>query len=155
MNKEFFLYDKCKLLANRYDALNHKLTYELDLPQKEQKILKKELSSLEDNVDLLKKYCLLVEQYHECEKLIKSKDEDPEMIEMAKDELIELDKKIEGLDNNVKKALLPKDDDDSCNVILEVRAGTGGDEASIFAYELFKMYMRFCEKHRRFAHRYL
>ena len=148
MNKEFFLYDKCKLLANRYDELNNKLTYELNLPQNEQKVLKKEFSNLEDNIDLLKQYCFLVEQYQSCEKIIQSKDEEKEMIEMAREELIELDKQIEGLENDVKKALLPKDDDDSCNVILEVRAGTGGDEASIFAYELFKMYMRFCEKQR-------
>ena len=148
MNKEFFLYDKCKLLANRYDELNNKLTYELNLPQNEQKVLKKEFSNLEDNIDLLKQYCFLVEQYQSCEKIIQSKDEEKEMIDMAKEELIELDKQIEGLENDVKKALLPKDEDDSCNVILEVRAGTGGDEASIFAYELFKMYMRFCEKQR-------
>ncbi len=148
MNKEFFLYDKCKLLANRYDELNNKLTYELNLPQNEQKVLKKEFSNLEDNIDLLKQYCFLVEQYQSCEKIIQSKDEEKEMIDMAKEELIELDKRIEGSENDVKKALLPKDDDDSCNVILEVRAGTGGDEASIFAYELFKMYMRFCEKQR-------
>ena len=118
------------------------------MPQNEQKVLKKEFSNLEDNIDLLKQYCFLVEQYQSCEKIIQSKDEEKEMIDMAKEELIELDKQIEGLENDVKKALLPKDEDDSCNVILEVRAGTGGDEASIFAYELFKMYMRFCEKQR-------
>jgi peptide chain release factor 1 len=146
MSKEFFLYDKCKLLTNRYDELNHKLTYDLDISQKEQKDLKKEFSSLEDNIDLLKQYCSFVEQYRECEIFSSSKDEDLEMVSMAKEEMTDLDKKICELENDVKKALLPKNDDDSCNVILEVRAGTGGDEASLFAYELFKMYMRFCEK---------
>lgn len=145
MNKEFFLYDKCKLLVIRYDELNHKLTYEVDLSQKEQRELKKEFSDLEDNVDLLREYCNFVEQYEDCQKIINSK-EDVDLAELAKEELVILKKKIESLDDSVKKALLPKDDDDSCNVILEVRAGTGGDEASLFAYELFKMYMRFCEK---------
>ena len=102
---------------------------------------------MEDNIELLKKYCLLVEQHNECQEII-AKNEDQELTNLAKEEIVSLKKTIGDLENDVKKALLPKDDDDSCDVILEVRAGTGGDEASLFAYEMLKMYMRFCEKQR-------
>jgi peptide chain release factor 1 len=67
------------------------------------------------------------------------------MIEMASDELSEAKKKISNLEEEIKFLLIPKDPDDSKNVVIELRAGTGGDEASIFAGDLFRMYTKFCE----------
>ena len=71
--------------------------------------------------------------------------EDPEMKQMARDELAALEAKKEEVERELKLLLLPRDPNDEKNVILEIRAGTGGDEASLFAQELFRMYTRFAE----------
>ena len=73
---------------------------------------------------------------------------DPEMKEMAELELEELEARKEALENEIKLLLLPKDPNDSRNVILEIRAGTGGDESALFAGDLFRMYCRFAERNR-------
>jgi peptide chain release factor 1 len=73
-------------------------------------------------------------------------EEDKEIKALAKEEILEAKAELERLDLALKKALLPKDPNDSRNIILEVRAGTGGDEASIFSGDLFKMYARYTEK---------
>ena len=73
-------------------------------------------------------------------------DEDEEIAALAKEEISTLEKEIEKLEAELKILLLPKDPDDVKNVILEIRAGTGGDEAALFAGELFTMYSRYCEK---------
>ena len=72
-------------------------------------------------------------------------DPDPEMQEMARAEIAELETAIDGLNDRLQTLLLPKDPHDSNNVFLEIRAGTGGDEAAIFAGDLFRMYTRFAE----------
>ncbi|MDH5722132.1 MAG: peptide chain release factor 1 [Alphaproteobacteria bacterium] len=71
---------------------------------------------------------------------------DPEMKDMAKDDLLALDKRIPELEQKIKLALIPKDEADSKNVILEIRAGTGGDEAALFASDLFVMYKGYAAK---------
>jgi peptide chain release factor 1 len=73
---------------------------------------------------------------------------DAELKEMARSEISRLDKEIEQLEENLKLLLLPKDPDDQKNVIIEIRGGTGGDEAALFAGELFHMYSRFAERMR-------
>lgn len=73
---------------------------------------------------------------------------DPELKEMARGEITRLDAEIETLEENLKLLLLPKDPDDQKNVIIEIRGGTGGDEAALFAGELFQMYSRFAERMR-------
>ena len=79
-------------------------------------------------------------------KEILTKEKEPELREMAKMELEELEPKEEQLEEELKKLLIPKDPNDSKNAILEVRGGTGGDEAAIFAGDLFRMYQRFAEE---------
>ncbi len=71
--------------------------------------------------------------------------EDAEMAELAREELAELSGQLPALEREVKLLLLPKDEDDKANVVLEVRAGTGGDEAALFAGDLFRMYQRYCQ----------
>lgn len=71
--------------------------------------------------------------------------DDPEMREMAQDELREAKEKSEQLEQQLQVLLLPKDPDDERNAFLEVRAGTGGDEAALFAGDLFRMYSRYAE----------
>ncbi|HET6543261.1 MAG TPA: peptide chain release factor 1 [Chryseolinea sp.] len=74
------------------------------------------------------------------------KEKDEEMREMAKMEIDELEPKIDKLESDLKELLIPKDPNDDKNVMLEIRAGTGGDEAAIFAGDLWRMYQRFCER---------
>ncbi|MBW3544622.1 MAG: peptide chain release factor 1 [Bacteroidetes bacterium] len=111
------------------------------------------------------KYSKLSKEYKDLAKIVKKYDEylqltgnikqarevlntekDPEFREMAKAELEELQPQVEGMEDELKKMLVPKDPNDEKNAILEVRAGTGGDEAAIFAGDLFRMYQRFAEK---------
>ena len=75
-----------------------------------------------------------------------AKEKDQELREMAKMEIDELEPKIESLDAELKELLIPKDPNDDKNVLLEIRAGTGGDEAAIFAGDLWRMYQRFCDR---------
>ncbi len=77
-------------------------------------------------------------------KEILSAEKDPEMIDMAKMELEEAQEKIPELEEEIKFLLIPKDPEDAKNVIVEIRAGTGGDEASIFAGDLYRMYTQIC-----------
>ena len=91
------------------------------------------------------------EKYLSTQKDIESAEEmlledDEEIKTMAKEEITEGKEKLEYLDLELKKALLPKDPNDSRNIIIEIRAGTGGDEASIFSGDLFRMYSRYVEK---------
>lgn len=97
----------------------------------------------------------IVAQYDAYQKLLKdiagakeliTTEKDEEMREMAKEELNELQPQKEAMEKTIKEMLIPKDPNDSRNSILEVRGGTGGDEAAIFAGDLFRMYQRFCEK---------
>ena len=73
------------------------------------------------------------------------KDEDPDIREMAREEIAELEPAIEGLEQKLQVLMLPRDPNDDKNVIVEIRAGTGGDEAALFAGDLWKMYQRFAE----------
>ncbi|HET7180401.1 MAG TPA: peptide chain release factor 1, partial [Chryseosolibacter sp.] len=79
-------------------------------------------------------------------KEVLEKEKDPEMREFAKTEIDDLQKRIGKLDDELKELLIPRDPNDDKNVILEIRAGTGGDEAAIFAGDLWRMYQRFCER---------
>ena len=73
-------------------------------------------------------------------------DSDPDIREMAELEVHELERQLETLNDDLCVLLLPKDEQDSCNVFLEIRAGTGGDEAALFVGDLFRMYQRYCEQ---------
>ena len=86
----------------------------------------------------------LISNIKEAEQISKTED-DKEMIEMALEQLSESKEKMIVLEEEIKILLIPKDPDDSKNVVIELRAGTGGDEASIFAGDLFRMYSKFCE----------
>ena len=79
--------------------------------------------------------------------LIGDADTDPELKEMAVAELEELEESLPGVEKKLKMGLLPPDPNDNCNAIIEIRAGTGGDEASLFAADLFRMYSRYTEEH--------
>jgi peptide chain release factor 1 len=104
----------------------------------------KALSELEPVVDKYREYKRVDAQANGARELIQAGD--AEMAALAKDELKELEPKLEALQGELKVLLLPKDPNDEKNVLLEIRAGTGGDEAALFAGELFRMYSRFAER---------
>src|SRR5690606_10692570 len=118
-----------------------------------------------DTVSDMKKFSQLSKEYRDLEKIVikynqyteaqghlkqakdvLAKEKEEEMREMAKLEIDELEPKIEKLDIELKELLIPKDPNDDKNVMLEIRAGTGGDEAAIFAGDLWRMYQRFCDR---------
>jgi len=107
--------------------------------------LAKEHAELKEIVDKYREYKEVEKGIEEAEEIIRDSS-DSELKELAKEELKELKEKKEKLIKELKILLLPKDPNDKKNVILEIRAGAGGDEASLFAQELFRMYSRYAEK---------
>ena len=109
--------------------------------------LNKEYRDLEQIVEAGDELKRAVSSYDEAQEILNT-ETDKELKEMAEMEIEELDAKIPELESKVKMLLVPADPGDSKNVILEIRAGTGGDEASLFAGDLFRMYTKFCESKR-------
>jgi len=109
--------------------------------------LSKEYAKLEPVVTIYKDYLAVVVEKSTNHELL-SVEKDPLMHSLISDELKLLSTKIEALEQDLHVALLPKDPDDDRPAIVEVRAGTGGDEAALFAGDLFRMYTRFCERNR-------
>jgi len=107
--------------------------------------LSKEYSDLEKIVVVYKEYANLLSNLKSAKEVLKT-EKDHEFREMAKMELDEIEPKLEKIEEKIKQLLIPKDPADSKNAILEIRAGAGGDEASIFAGDLLKMYQRFADK---------
>ena len=112
--------------------------------QKAYRDLARKESHLRPVVELITRYEEALKRIADAEELL-STEKDGEMIEMAKEEIMEAKKRKEILEEELKVAMLPKDDNDDRNVIMEIRAGTGGEEASLFASELARMYMRYAE----------
>jgi peptide chain release factor 1 len=107
--------------------------------------LSKEYKYLNEIMQVYYKYKNLNNAIQNTKEIIEN-EEDEEFKEMAKEELLSLHKSLEATEEELKQLLIPKDPDDEKNVILEIRAGTGGDEASLFAGDLFRMYQRFAER---------
>lgn len=107
--------------------------------------LSKEYKDLEKIVNKYKDYKTVLDNISSSREIL-DVEKDPEFREMAKAELDELEPKKEAMEEELKQMLIPKDPNDDKNSILEIRAGTGGDEAAIFAGDLFRMYQRYCEK---------
>ena len=106
----------------------------------------KEYSDLNEIIDEAKKYISFDNEKEELEKILNDKESDNEIKLMAEQELNELNLNYENIEKKLKLFLLPKDDADKKNAIIEIRAGTGGLEASLFASDLFKMYEKICHK---------
>ncbi len=108
----------------------------------------KEYSNLGRIIFVAKKYVNYENEKKDLEQILKDKDNDAEIIEMAEKDLNEMKLNKEKYENELKIFLLPKDEDDDKNAIVEIRAGTGGLEASLFCSDLFKMYEKVCAKKR-------
>ena len=141
------MFDKLTTVESRYDELMTRLgTAEVQSDPAEYKKAAKTLSELEPLVQKFREYKAVQKHFEGAEELIKGSDAD--MRELAEEELKSLEEKREALLEELKILLVPKDPNDEKNVILEIRAGTGGDEAALFAADLFRMYTRYAETQR-------
>ena len=135
---------KLETLRDRYEEVGHLLSSpDIISDQDKFRNLSKEYSELEEVAAAYTDYEQAQADFNEAEVL--ASDEDPEMRAMGQDELQASKERMAELQANIEILLLPKDPDDGRNVIVEVRAGTGGDEAAIFSGDLYRMYTRFAE----------
>ena len=133
--------EKLKTILSRHTELTQLLTQEQD---RETFItLSKELSAMEEIVQIGQEYLKAQEQLTDAQQMMEDATLDSELKQMASEEFYELKEKIPQMEHQMQVLLLPKDEADERNVILEVRAGTGGEEAALFAAELFRMYERY------------
>ena len=138
--------EKLKILKDRFDELSDLLT-KPDIISDQSRYIKisKEYKDLKTVVDKKNEYEEILSNISEAKEIIKNEN-DKEMIELANLELNEAQAKVVKIEDDLKKLLIPKDPDDPKNIVMELRAGTGGDEASIFAGDLFRMYSKYAEK---------
>jgi peptide chain release factor 1 len=137
--------DKLEAIKGRFEQVGLALTNpEIISNQQEYQKLSKEYRSLESIVKPFEEYKKVLADYELSKDAMNSSDED--MRELAKMEMPELEEKKERLEKQLIKLLIPKDPQDDKNGIIEIRAGTGGDEASLFAGDLLNMYLRYCSK---------
>jgi len=134
-------------LSDRYEEVGALLSDgDIISDQNRFRDLSKEYAELEPVVKSYQSYLSVLENIDEAKLLLK--DSDPDMREMGQEEMRSGEAQREALELDLQKLLLPKDPNDSKNVFLEIRAGTGGDEAAIFSGDLFRMYSRFAETQR-------
>ena len=139
------LIEKIDIVEKRYDEIYQQIgNPEIIADQKKYIELNKELKDLGKLVNKGRLYRDAIDQKKEAEEYLNSSD-DKDMIEMAKEQLEVSKESINNLEEEIKIMLIPKDPDDSKNVVVEIRAGTGGDEASIFAGDLYRMYTKFAQ----------
>ena len=137
--------EKLQSLIERDEEVNALLiNAEIISDQNKFRDLSKEYSHLEPIVKAFKEYSQALEDKQAAYEMLNEKD--AELVEMAKEELKLANEAIEKLESELQILLLPRDPNDDANVFLEIRAGTGGDEASIFSGDLFKMYSRYAEQ---------
>ncbi len=136
--------ENLKKIKERHSKLNDQLANG-DFESEEYAKITKEFADLNDLVDKINNYENLLNEIEEYKSIISESKEDRDMLEFAKEELSKAQKQLPEVEHNLKLALLPKDEADDKNAILEIRAGAGGEEASLFAADLFKMYARYAE----------
>jgi len=139
-----YMIQKIQLIKQRFDEVND-LIIQPDIISNQKRYiqLNKEYKDLKKIVDKGLIYESLIANINESEDII-GEGTDAEMVEMAKIQLDEAKEELKPLEEEIKFLLIPKDPDDAKNVVVEIRAGTGGDEASIFAGDLYRMYTKYC-----------
>ncbi len=142
------MFDRLESVVDRFKKLEEELGKpELLGNQKEYQQVARERSEIAPIVERYAQYKDLKEQVRENQAMFE-REEDAEMRELIREEVTELKSRLESAENEIKLMLAPKDPNDDKNVILEIRAGTGGDEAALFAADLFRMYSRYAENRR-------
>ena len=141
------LLQKLELLVERHEEVSALLSDAETISQQERfRELSREYSELEDVVATFKRFEIAEEDVEAA--LLLLEDDDPEMRQLGQEELSAAKDLVEELEVELQRLLLPKDPKDSANVFLEIRAGTGGDEAALFAGDLLRMYLRYAEQQR-------
>ncbi|MGI4851540.1 MAG: peptide chain release factor 1 [Janthinobacterium lividum] len=139
---------KLSQVLARHDELRHLLSREVHENAQEFARLSKEYASLENVAGAITALKSCQQQIQELDAIVQDPEMDREFKNLAEEDLHEQKKKLPDFEQSVKLLLLPKDEDDDRNVILEIRAGTGGDEAALFGASLFRMYQRYAEQQR-------
>ncbi len=140
--------DKLQGIKLRFEEVGQLLTDPATISDMKKYIkLNKEYRDLEPLIEAYNEYKNILSNVDSAKEIIAT-EKDEDLREMAKAELDELEQRIDPLEDQIKLLLLPKDPQDTKNAIVEIRAGTGGDEASIFAGDLFRMYTKYCEDRR-------
>ncbi len=134
--------EKLENIIKQHQDLEKKIADPSSMNQQEFAELSKEYSDRGPIVEIAKEYLDAYNQVEDLEEMI----QDPEMKDMAEEELAQIKSKLPVLEKKIQIAMLPKDKADAKNAILEIRAGTGGEEAALFAGNLFRMYQRYSEK---------
>ncbi len=141
------MFERLEQIAARYEELGAQLAEpEIVMDQQRYQKVAKQHRDLEAMVDGYRKYRAISEGIAEARAMLT--EDDPEMRAMAEEELAGLEERLPRVEEDLKLLLLPKDPNDEKNVVVEIRAATGGDEASLFAAEVYRMYVRFAELHR-------
>ena len=142
------MFDKLDALLHRFEEIMNELA-EPGVTDNQQRFrsLMKEQSDLTPLVEAYKEY-KKAKQDIEDSLMMLDEESDEDMREMLKEELNASKKRVEELEDELKILLLPKDPNDDKNVIVEIRAGAGGDEAALFAAEIYRMYVHYAESHR-------
>lgn len=142
---ESSLLDKLEALQHRFDEISTLITDPAVISDQKRFVkLNKEYHDLQEIIEARNEYKLVLSHLNEAKEILES-ETDAEMREMARMEIQELEAKVPQLEEAIKMLLIPSDPEDDKNSIVEIRGGTGGDEAAIFAGDLFKMYVRYCE----------
>ena len=142
------MWEKLEQINKRYEELVAQMSNpEIATDHVQMTKLAQEKSSLDDIIGLYQDYKATVKSLEDTKAMMNEK-LDAEMLAMAKEEAHQLEEKQARLQEELKLALLPKDPNDEKNIIMEIRAGAGGDEAAIFAAELFRMYSRYAQAKR-------
>jgi len=137
--------EKLQIIQQRFDEVSDLIIQpDVITDQKRYIQLNKEYKDLSVMVEKMNQYKVLMSNLEEAELILKE-DQDEEMIAMAKMEVETAKEKLPKLEEEIKFLLIPKDPEDAKNVVVEIRAGTGGDEASIFAGDLYRMYTKYCQ----------
>lgn len=135
--------ERLEIINKRYEELNKQLLDPENLSNiKLTREISKEISDLEDTANCYKKYKKVLGDLEESKEMLK----DPELAEFAKEEIPALESEKEALEKEIEILLIPKDPNDGKNVIVEIRGAAGGDEANIFAGDLYRMYLKYAEK---------
>jgi len=138
--------EKLEAIKARFDDLGVALTNpEIVSDNKKFSHLSREYRKLEAIVEVYRRYRACLDSLEFAKEVIET-ESDPELRDMAKEDIVKQEEEKETLENELKQLLIPKDPQDEKNAVLEIRAGTGGDEASLFAGDLLRMYMRYCER---------
>jgi len=142
------MFDNLADIHEKLSALERQLSEpELVNDQKKYQEVVKEHSHVSRLSELYSSYIEVKKDIEENNELIQDENDDPELVELARAEIEELSEKEQNLENQIRLLLLPGDPNDEKNIFLEVRAGTGGDEAALFVADLFRMFSRYAEAH--------